>query len=167
MTTSFTWMAVLDSIYHQVFFTANSLGRQPATSQCFQLLTPQTLALATAAIHCALSDYACGTKATVKFSQEEYRYTFCPSPEINVTPEATALINHTLAGRLIHPLRCNSATIGAPQFWSALLSPDWCSAIQFRKQFPTAHLRLDCCLYIEFCSLYLPSPSPFCAAPLV
>jgi len=47
-------MEVLDLIYHQLFFTANSLGRQPTTLQYFQPLASQTLALAAAAIHCAL-----------------------------------------------------------------------------------------------------------------
>jgi len=63
-------MEVLDLIYHQFFFTANSLGHQPTTSQCFQPLAPQTVALAAAAIHCALSGYASGKKAMVLFSQD-------------------------------------------------------------------------------------------------
>jgi hypothetical protein len=68
----FTWMEVLDLIYHQFFFTANILGRRPTTSQFFQPLTPQTLALVAAAIHCALSEYATGKKVTDMFSQDEY-----------------------------------------------------------------------------------------------
>jgi len=72
-------MEVLDLIYHQFFFTANSLGRQPTTSQYFQPLAPQTLALVAAAIHCALSEYASGKKATVMFSQDEYQGTFVHS----------------------------------------------------------------------------------------
>jgi len=68
------------------------------TSQYFQPLAPQTLALVAAAIHCALSEYASGKKVTVIFSQDEYRGTFCPSPMITCTPEATALINHPLVG---------------------------------------------------------------------
>jgi ureidoglycolate hydrolase len=68
----FTWMEVLNSVYHQFFFTANSLERQPTTSQFFKPLTPQTLALVAAAIHCALSEYATGKKVTVMFSQDEY-----------------------------------------------------------------------------------------------
>jgi len=78
----FTRMEVLDLIYHQFFFTANSLGRQPTTSQYFQPLAPQPLVLIAAAIHCALSEYASGKKATVMFSQDEYQGTFCPSPMI-------------------------------------------------------------------------------------
>jgi len=85
----FTRMEVLELIYHQLFFTANSLGRQPTTSQYFRPLAPQTSALAAAAIHCALSEYASGKKATVMFSQDEYRGTFVPSPVINFTLEAT------------------------------------------------------------------------------
>jgi len=94
-------MEVLDLIYHQFFFTANSLGRQPTTTQYFQSLTLQTLALAASAIHCALSEYTSGKKATVMFSQDEYRGTCCPSPMINLTPKATTLIDHTLVCRLI------------------------------------------------------------------
>ena len=122
----FTRMEVLDLIYHQFFFTANSLGRQPTTSQYFQPLAPQTLALAAAAIHCALSEYTSGKKATVMFSQDEYRGTFGPSPVINFTLEATIQSithqwpHHTPAP----PLRCNSTRIGAPQSSSELLSLD-------------------------------------------
>jgi len=68
-------MEELDLIYHQFFFTADSLGRQPTTLHYFQPLAPQTLALAAAAIHCALSEYTSGMKATVMFSQDEYRGT--------------------------------------------------------------------------------------------
>jgi hypothetical protein len=71
-------MDVLDLIYNQFFFTANSLGRQLTISQFFQLLTPQTLALVTTAIHRALSEYATGKKVTVMFSQDEYQGKFCP-----------------------------------------------------------------------------------------
>jgi hypothetical protein len=112
-------MQVLDLIYHQYFFTTNSLGRQPTTSQYFQPLTPQTLALAAAAIHCALFAYAIGKKPTDMFSQDEYRGTFCPSPVINITPEAIALINQTTFGCLIPRSvqlckdRCSSVPVGA------------------------------------------------------
>jgi len=41
----FTWMVVLDLIYHKCFFTTNSLGCQPITSQYFKPLAPQMLAL--------------------------------------------------------------------------------------------------------------------------
>ena len=119
----FTRMEVLDLIYHQFFFTANSLGRQPTTSQFFQPLAPQTLALVAAAIHCALSEYATGKKVTVMFSQDEYRGKFCPSTVMNcITAEATALINYTWWGCFIPPptmvlLRYNrrsSIPIGTP-----------------------------------------------------
>jgi len=86
-------MEVHDQLYHQFLFTAKSLGRQPMTSQYFQPLTTQNLALAAAAIHWALSEYASGKKATVMFSQDEYQGIFCPSPVIKFTTEATALIN--------------------------------------------------------------------------
>jgi len=79
----FTSMEVLDLIYHQFFFTVNSLGRQPTTSQFFQPLAPQTLALVAAAIHCALSEYATEKKVTFMFSQDEYRGKFCPSTVID------------------------------------------------------------------------------------
>jgi len=49
-------MEVLDLIHHQLSFTAHSLGHQPTTSQYFQPLALHTLALAAAAIHCALSE---------------------------------------------------------------------------------------------------------------
>jgi hypothetical protein len=83
MKACFTRMDVLDLIYHQFFFTANGLGQQPTTSQFFQSLTPQTLALVAAAIHCALSEYATGKKVTVMFSQDEYEGKFCPSTVID------------------------------------------------------------------------------------
>jgi len=85
----FTRMEVLQRIYHRFFFTANSLGHQPTTSQYFQPLAPQTLALAATAIHCVESEHASGTKATVMISQDDYRGTFGPSPVINFTLEAT------------------------------------------------------------------------------
>jgi hypothetical protein len=55
---------------------AKNLGRQPTTSQYLQPLAPHPLALVAAAIHCALSEYATGKKATVMFSQDEYQGTF-------------------------------------------------------------------------------------------
>jgi len=93
----YTWMKVLDLIYHQFFFTANSLGRQPTTSQLFQPLTPQTLVLVAIAIHCALPEYATGKKVTVMFSQDEYQGKFRPSTVIDcISAGATALlINYT------------------------------------------------------------------------
>jgi hypothetical protein len=72
-------MEVLDLIYHQFFFTANSLGRQATTSQYFQPVALQTLALVAAAIHCALSEYATGMQAAVMVSQDEYRGAFVHS----------------------------------------------------------------------------------------
>jgi len=94
----FTRMEVRDLIYHQFLFTANSLVRQPTTSQSFQPLAPQTLALVATAIHCVLSEYASGQKATVMVSQDEYRGTFGPSPVIHFTLEAIALsITHQRA----------------------------------------------------------------------
>jgi len=76
-------MEVLDLIYHQFFLNTNSLGRQPTTSQFFQPLTPQTLALVATAIHCALSEYSTGEKVTVMFSQDEYQGKFYPSTVID------------------------------------------------------------------------------------
>jgi len=84
-----TGMEVLDLIYQQFFLSANSLGHQPTTSQYFQPLASQTLALAAAAIHCALSDYASAKTAKVLFFQDNYRGTLGPSPVINFTLEAT------------------------------------------------------------------------------
>ena len=92
----FARMEVLDLIYHQFFFTTNSLGRPPTTLQFFQPLAPQTLALVAAAIHCALSEYATGKKVTVMCSQDEYRGKLCPSMVIDcINAEAIALINYT------------------------------------------------------------------------
>jgi len=125
-------MEVLDQIYHQFFFTANSVGRQLTTSQYFQPLPAQIIALAATAIHCALSEYAGGMKPTGMFSQDEYQGTFCPFPVIKSTPEATALINHTVVGSLISHLCHISAGIGVPQFPLALLSLHWCSSMSFR-----------------------------------
>ena len=124
----FTRMEVLDLIYHQFFFIANSLGRQPTTSQFFQPLTPQTLALVAAAIHCTLSEYATGMKVTVMFSQDEYRGKFCPSMVTDcISAEAIALIKFKLhMVGLLHtppPQWCSAAIIGAPQSPSALLNP--------------------------------------------
>jgi hypothetical protein len=101
-------MEVLDLIYHHFSFTANILGQQPTTSQFFQPLTPQTLALVAAAIHCALSEYATGKKGTVMFSQDEYRSIFCPA---TVTDSSSALLS--IDGQLPY--------IGPPQSLSALL----------------------------------------------
>jgi len=161
-------MEVLNHIYHQFFFTANSLGRQPTTSQYFQPLTLQTLALAAAAIHRALSEYASGKKATVMFSQDEYRGTFCPSPVINFTPEATALINHTLVGRLLPPAvqlhkdRHSSIPVSAPAprwalFCFTPLSIPPPPAFH-SPQFAPPHLGLDRCVYIEFSTPYPHTP---------
>jgi len=104
-------MEVLDLIYYQFFFTANSLGWQPTTSQFFQPLTPQTLALVAAAIHCALSEYATRTKVTVMFSQDEYRGKFCPSTVIDcITAEAIAHIKFKLhMVGLLHTPSANGA----------------------------------------------------------
>jgi hypothetical protein len=70
MISFFAQMEVLDLIYHQCFFTANSLGQPPTISQYFQPLTPQASALASADIHCALSIYAIAMNATVMLSQD-------------------------------------------------------------------------------------------------
>jgi len=61
-------MDVLDVIYHQFFYTANSLGHKPTTFHYFKLVTLPTLALAAAAIHCSVSEYASAKKAPVRFS---------------------------------------------------------------------------------------------------
>jgi hypothetical protein len=50
-----------------------------------------------------LSDYGSRSKATGRFSQDGYQATFCPSPEINIAPDATALINYTSVGLSIPP----------------------------------------------------------------
>ena len=127
-------MEVLDLIYHQFFFTVNSLGRQPTTSQFFQPLAPQTLALVAAAIHCALSEYATEKKVTFMFSQDEYRGKFCPSTVIDwITADAIALIimTHSGAASYSPPQWCSSAIIGTPQSPLVLLSLKWHFDISF------------------------------------
>jgi len=94
-------MEVLDWIYNDIFFTANSFGWQPSIFQYVQPLALQPLALAPAAIYCTLSEYASGWKATILFSQAEYQGSFWPSPVVNITPEGTALINYGLVGGFI------------------------------------------------------------------
>jgi len=108
----FTRMEVLDFIYHQSFFTANSLGRQPTTSQYFQPLASQALVLAAAAIHCALSEYASGKKAMVMFSEDEYHGTFGSSPVINFTLEATTQsITHWRLHHISAPSPCRTTPL--------------------------------------------------------
>jgi hypothetical protein len=89
----FTLVEVLDLIYNQFSFTANSLGRSPTISQSFQPPSQQTLALVATAGYCALSRYTTAMKVTVMFSHDEYQATFCPSTVIDcITAEANALI---------------------------------------------------------------------------
>jgi hypothetical protein len=117
-------MEVLDLIYHQFFFTTNSLGRQLTTSQYFQPLAPQTLALVAAAIHCALSEYTTGKKATVMYSRDAYRGTFGPSAVMNFTLEdTTQSITHQRPNHsTTHP---PPPPCGATPVESALLKSSW------------------------------------------
>ena len=104
MKASFTWMKVLDLLFHQFFITANSLGWQPTTPQFFQPLTLLTLGIVAMSIHCAQSVYSTGKKVTVMFSQDEYRGEFCPSMMIDcLTTEAIALIPITHGGAALYP----------------------------------------------------------------
>jgi hypothetical protein len=118
----FTRMEVVDLIYHQSFFTANSLGCQSTTSQYVKPLTWHTLALAASAIRFALSEYSGGQMATVMFCHDKYRGTFCASRVIKFSPEATTLDNYTLMCCLMPPSvmqlrvdRDSSIPVGAPQ----------------------------------------------------
>lgn len=104
-------MEVLDPIYYQFFFTTNNLRCKPITIQYFQSFIPQILELAAAASHWAHSEYVCGKKTTVMFSQDQYRGTFCPSTVLNYTPEATVLFNHTLVGHMTFP-PCGTTPLG-------------------------------------------------------
>jgi hypothetical protein len=89
-------MDVLQLNYHEFVFTTNSLGRQPTTSQFFQPLIRQTIALVAAAIRCVLSEFATGKMITVRFSQDEYQGKFCPSTVTDfISAKAIALINFT------------------------------------------------------------------------
>jgi hypothetical protein len=119
-----TCIGVLDLIYHHFFFTAICLGHKPTTSQHFQLLTPQIIALAEAAISCTLSEYPSRKTTIIMSFQDEYHDIFCSSPGINITPEATPLINYRLVRRFIpppHPVvylcwnRRFSIPVGTPQ----------------------------------------------------
>lgn len=65
------------------------MGCEPTTFQFLQHLTPQTSVLTVAAIQCVRSGYASLKKATVMLCQDEYQGELCPSPVINLTPEAT------------------------------------------------------------------------------
>jgi hypothetical protein len=123
-----TWMEVHDLIYHEFSFRANTLGRPPTTSLIFHPLTPQTLVLVAAAIHCMLSECATEKKGTVLFSEDEYQGKFCPSTVMDcITAEATALINFTWwAATYPPPPTCfSSVIICTAQSPTALLSLDW------------------------------------------
>jgi len=119
----FTQMEVLDLIYHQICFTANSLGSQRTTSQYFQPLTPQTVALVTTAIHCVLSEYGSGKKATAMISPDECQGILCPSLVINFTSDAPALINYTLVGHFLTP----APPSGVTPLGKGPLNPHHCS----------------------------------------
>jgi len=121
----FTQMEMVHLIYNEIFFAANSFVCQPTSSQSFQSLTPQSLALAAAAVHRALSAYASGKKATVIFSADEYLGTVCPSLVIKFTPEATASINCVLRGQEMHP----TPPCGATQLGLRLLNPHQRSSV--------------------------------------
>jgi len=131
----FTQIDVLDHICDQLFCTTDNLGWQLTTSHYFPLLTLQTLALAAATIHCALSEYARWKKATEILSQDAYWGTFCISPALNITLQTSALINHTIVGCCIPTLWHTSTRIGATQSPLALLSHDWCSSISMCTEF--------------------------------
>jgi hypothetical protein len=64
------------------------------TSQYFQPLALQTSALVAIAVPSVVFVYTTGKKATDKVSHDEYCGKLCPSSVMNVTPEATALINY-------------------------------------------------------------------------
>jgi len=83
-------MEVLDEIYHQFFSAQNCFRCQPTTSQFFQPLASQTLAVVAAAILLALAEYAHGKMGMVMFSHDEYQGTFSISPGIYLTLEAIA-----------------------------------------------------------------------------
>jgi len=165
-------MEVFDLIYAQFIFTTNSLGRQLTTSQFFQLLTPLTLLLVTAAIHCMLSEYATWKKIAVIFSQDKYQDEFYPPTVKNcITAEAITPLNYTLWGCNIPPPQwCSSAIMGAFQSLSALHSLHWCFDITFctpyclfglhsssrmgTPQSPSALLSLDWGFDISFSASY-------------
>jgi len=139
----FTRREVLDIIYHLFFYTTNSLEGMPTTFQYFQPLTLLTLALAMAAIHCMLFEYASAKMATVMFSADEYQGKLYPITVINFTLQDTAHIIHTISGSHhslplvqipwnVHPSNpclCFYSWCCTVQFPSTLKSyPAWCSS---------------------------------------
>jgi hypothetical protein len=93
--TWFTGIEVLELIYPQFLYSANSLRCQPTSSQYLQPLATQTSSPAATAIYCALAKYTSGKEAMVMFSQDEYQGPFAPSPVFNFILEATTqLITH-------------------------------------------------------------------------
>jgi len=85
------------------------------------------LALAATVLHCAMSEYASGKKATLMISQDEYQGTLCPSPVIHFTLGAAALLNYTFLGWIRPPLptlQFNSARKGTTQSVRAVLRFD-------------------------------------------
>jgi len=131
-------MEVLDLIYHQCFFTSNNFGRQPTTSQFFQLLPLPRLAVVAAAFHCALYEFATGKKVTVMLSQDEYWGIFCPSTSrycittdvhsqwsiVLLQMPLHSCITHGRAASYHPPKWCSSAILAAPQSLSALITLD-------------------------------------------
>jgi len=168
----FTQMEVLDSFYHQYFFTANSLGWQPTTSQFVQPLSLQMLALVAASIHCALSEYATGKKVMVMFSQNEYWGEFCPSMVIRLYYCRSHCTTHQfhMVGCFIHPPSpewYSSARIRGHQLSLALLSLDWGFDISFsapqshlrpRLGAPLFHSRLFASLPFWWCTAWMTAP---------
>ena len=136
------------------------------TSQYFQPLTPQTLALAAAALHCVLSEYAGAKKGTVTFSQDEFRGTFCPSPVINFTPEATALIHNTTVGRLI-PTAVQNCEDRRSSIPGRTPRPRLTLFYFIPHLIPTGAPRSDSSLLYWIQHSLPHTPSPFGAPPLV
>jgi len=118
-------MEVLDLIYHQFFFTANSLECQPSISQFFQPLALQPLVLVATAIHFAQSEYASGNVDKVMFCPNDYWSTFCTSPLITFALGNYCTHQSYICGPLHTPCPMwhNSARIGSPDFPIGTPSP--------------------------------------------
>jgi len=77
----FTQMDDLDFIYHQFFFTANSLVCQPTASQFIQQLVLRSLVLVAEVIDCVLSEYATEKTTTIMCGERRMVLIRCHSAE--------------------------------------------------------------------------------------
>lgn len=129
-------MEFVHCIYHQFFFTANGSGSQPTTSQFFQPLALQTVALAPTPIHCMLSICPSGINSMMMFSQDIYQGKFHPTLVIYVNLEPTAL-NYSQYWATTLYLLPSKTTLGyaLPKSLSTLQGHVLPSSMSFQSQF--------------------------------